>query len=515
MTTSLRSAAWVAALLVGTAACTADDDALPPGSSPIAAARATEVACPEDITRVVVATPTCTTVTVLEGGADPDRTVSLFVTRIPPAGGVEHEDPVVVVGTELATVPNYGGIAPLADRVRREVIVLDPRGVGHSRPALDCPEVDALSASVIGAATDDEQVRASWTAAVAACHDRLVAQPVDPAAYTQEAMAKDVVQVVRALDLPSWNLVSYGTAGRVALAVLPLDPPGLRSMVLDSPELPTDDARSFALPRTQQAVEAVLELCRAEADCDRTFRLGTKAVVHAVRSLDRDPVVRTIDLSSGSTDVRYDGALLVRLLRYFVGGSASAGPEFTPSGVPALLRTVLDGKLARLDTRVAGQIAGDQPYCLGYFAHCEANHRLSLGVYLSHVCGDLPSYTAPARRQRKAFGVALESGPYADVCRAWPVPPPSQPPADVGASDVPVLVAVGALNPFIDPEGLRRGLAPLTRLQFLVHPTAGHNIVGSQACVADARTAWLDNLAMEVADACADAPPPDFYPSIE
>jgi len=509
MMTMLRHATRVAVLLAGTTACTADETPKPP--APVVA----EVTCPQDIARVVVATPSCATVTVREGGSDPDRSISLFVTRIQPAGGVEHADPVVVIGTDLATVPNYGGIAPLADRVGREVIVLDPRGVGHSTPTLDCPEVDALSASVIGAATDDEQVRASWTAAVAACHARLVAQPVDPAAYTQEAMAKDVVQVVRALDLPSWNLASYGTAGRVALAALPMDPPGLRSMVLDSPELPTDDARTFALPRTQQAVEAVLDLCRADADCDSRFRLGTGAVVHAVRSLDRHPVVRTIDLSSGTTDVRYDGALLVRLLRYFVGGSASAGPEFTPQGVPALLRTVLDGELTRLDTRVAGQITGDQPYCLGWFAHCEANHRLALGVYLSHLCGDLPSYTAPARGQRMAFGVALESGPYADVCRAWPVPPPSQPPADVGASDVPVLVAVGALNPFIDPEGLRRGLAPITRLQFLVHPTAGHNIVGSQPCAAEARTAWLDDLSIEVDDACTKAPLPDFFVSIE
>lgn len=75
--------------------------------------------------------------------------------------------------------------------------------------------------------------------------------------------------------------------------------------------------------------ETVLRLTAALGSIQtaiQTFRLGTGAVVHAVRSLDRDPVVRTIDLPSGTTDVRYDGALLVRLLRYFVGGSASAGP---------------------------------------------------------------------------------------------------------------------------------------------------------------------------------------------
>ncbi len=521
MVTTLRHAALVAVLLAGTAACTTDEPpAAPNRNGPAGSAGAatlTEVDCPDDIARVVVATPTCATVTVPEGGADPDREISLFVTRIPPAGGVGHADPVVVVGTDLATVPNYGGIAPLADRVGREVIVLDPRGVGHSTPTLDCPEVDALSSAAIGAATDDDQVRASWTAAVAACHARLVDEQVDPAAYTQDAMAKDLVAVVGALGLPSWNLASYGTAGRVALAALALDPPGLRAVVLDSPELPTDDVRTFAAARTRRSVAAVLDLCRADADCERRFRLGARAVTRAVSSLDRDPVLRTIDPPSGSVDVLYDGALLVRLLRYFVGGSASAGPEFTPQGVPALLRTVLDDRLDGLDTRVAGQIAGDQPYCLGWFAHCESNHRLALGVYLSHVCGDLPPYVAPTTQsgRRTAFEVAFASGPYVEPCGAWPVPPPSRPPSAVGASDVSVLVAVGALNPFLDPDGLRRGLAPLTDLQLLVHPTAGHNIVGSQACVAEARTAWLDDPTVAVEDACVDAPPPEFFASIE
>jgi len=67
------------------------------------------------------------------------RSIRVHVTIVRAPKHNPHDDPVLVTG--WANQPNYGGIAPLAQRVRRDVIMVDTRGTGHSVPALDCPEV--------------------------------------------------------------------------------------------------------------------------------------------------------------------------------------------------------------------------------------------------------------------------------------------------------------------------------------------------------------------------------------
>ena len=94
---------------------------------------------------------TCGYLTVPEDRTEAGREVRLFVARIQPPE-VMHEDPMLVAGSDLANLPNYGGVAPLAQRVGREVIIMDTRGVGHSEPSLACPEVDEIRAAALSSA---------------------------------------------------------------------------------------------------------------------------------------------------------------------------------------------------------------------------------------------------------------------------------------------------------------------------------------------------------------------------
>ena len=72
--------------------------------------------------------------------SNPDgRTIQLFAVRIEPAGGQPSSDP-VLVADDFGEPPGYADNAGLAQRVNREVILLDQRGTGPSEPNLDCPE---------------------------------------------------------------------------------------------------------------------------------------------------------------------------------------------------------------------------------------------------------------------------------------------------------------------------------------------------------------------------------------
>ena len=157
----------------------------------------------------------------------------------------------LVAGTDLGAVPNYGGIAPMAERLGREVVIVDARGTGHSEPALDCQEVEALADDVLAARTDDAGTQADYLDAVDACYERLTDAGVDAAAYNLSEMAADAEDLRRALDIDTWNVTTYGTASRIVFEMLRGAPDGIRAVILDSPELPATDPRTEAADGTR------------------------------------------------------------------------------------------------------------------------------------------------------------------------------------------------------------------------------------------------------------------------
>jgi hypothetical protein len=136
----------------------------------------------------------------------------VFVLKVLPPQGEHPQDPVFMLGCNIGEAAEIGGVTPVAARLHRIEYVMDPRGTGHSRSRLDCPEVDALDDDVATALASDDDVRAEFVAAVKACHDRLASQAVDVASYDVEQAAADVEDLRRALGIPTWNLGSprYG-----------------------------------------------------------------------------------------------------------------------------------------------------------------------------------------------------------------------------------------------------------------------------------------------------------------
>ena len=125
-----------------------------------------------------------------------------------------------MAGTNLATSHQFFDLTQAAERLQRETIIMEPRGVGRSRPSLDCPEIDAISAGALKAGIGDRKVHAAFLDAVSACRTRLSEAGIDVAAYDLSAMAADAEDLRQALGIESWGIMTYGSASLVALAVL-------------------------------------------------------------------------------------------------------------------------------------------------------------------------------------------------------------------------------------------------------------------------------------------------------
>lgn len=484
------TAALAALPLLGVVACTEQD-----ATSRDTAAFA-EVACPEAISTLVVAPATCGYLTVpvdrAADGAD-SAAIRLFVTRVPAPEAGADAAPLFVAGTDLGDVPNLAGIAPMAQRTGRDVIVLHPRGTGLSTPTLECPELSALRGTVLAAGTADPTVREAYFDAVEGCHRRLVADGVDPAHYGVEAMAADAEDLRRALGADAWDVVSFGTSSRVALQLVRIAPEHVRSLLLDSPEWPGLDPRAAAATATTEALSAVLEACAHDAACRAIAPPGRDAVSTALDRFEAKPVtVAARTPGGGSTPVRFDAGRLLQVLRHQLTGD-SVGGLYRAEGVPVLLSAVLDGRTDELAV-LADALVGDDPYCDGYVSGCSRDGRGLNGVDLTVLCRDIAPFAAdpvftPAR---SGFATAFDDSPYWEVCARWPVAPAEGDVAAPVVSDVPVLAMVGAFNPSVRPSTVRTGLSGFHRLTVLVDPAGGSNVMPRTDCMLGLRQHFLD-----------------------
>src|SRR5690349_10220213 len=100
-----------------------------------------------------------------------------------------------------------------------DVIFIDQRGTGYSKPSLQCPEYIDVQHMTDQQLTPDQQVT-QQNSALIQCHDRLARSGIKLSAYTTYSDAADVHDLIEALNYKLVNLygVSYGT--RLALEVM-------------------------------------------------------------------------------------------------------------------------------------------------------------------------------------------------------------------------------------------------------------------------------------------------------
>ncbi|HEX9311287.1 MAG TPA: hypothetical protein VGA30_00480, partial [Actinomycetota bacterium] len=167
-----RALAAGAVVLAITTACTGRGSTEPPpgGSSKATFAPSAAAAkCPDDIESSVLGPHACGYLTVLEDRTRPHGPkIRLFYLRVQPEGGPTEPEPITSVGQEIGQPPDYGSNAGIAASSGRELILLDQRGVGHSKPSLACPEVDEVAGDLVTHPLSSASVRNAFDEAVSA-----------------------------------------------------------------------------------------------------------------------------------------------------------------------------------------------------------------------------------------------------------------------------------------------------------------------------------------------------------
>jgi pimeloyl-ACP methyl ester carboxylesterase len=426
----------------GLAACTSDSSE----NQKHAVTKLRHIECPDDVEAAVLDQHSCAVVDLPDGS-------TIFVLRVEPPSP-SAANPIVVLGTDLGTTPDYGGLAPIAQRTGRVALITDLPGTAHSTPLLDCPEVSALSAP---AASDPAGALRGVVAAVSGCKDRLTAAGAHPNDVSVARAATALHQVVTALGTPKVVALSTGTTGTVGVAWAQQHPEDLEAMVLDTP-LFTDPS---LVKRSDAMIAAVAQDCAADRGCKRKYGDVKVTWSSALQSLRSHPLY-----ASGTTRVQIDDTLLRRAI-IWLSGRSQGGAGL----IPSLISDAAAGNTNGLLDEYAYDLARTSPYCAGYLPKCQFG-ALTYGAALSYNC--------PAMTHNPV---------WTDVCTAWGTPAGDAFTDEV--VNVPTLVLLGRYDGFTTTADTKAALAPaIPDAFYLVTQAGAHNVLGQQ-CMREIRTSWL------------------------
>jgi pimeloyl-ACP methyl ester carboxylesterase len=244
--------------------------------------------------------------------------VRLPVVIVPSKSQPPQPDPIVY----MAGGPGANAIAQAQDLVnvglnqKRNLIIMNQRGVAYTEPDLACPEIDGAYAEALGLPSDSQAAMTMHVAATKACHDRLTAAGVDLSAFNTSENAADFADLRQALNLEQWNVygLSYGTT--LALSLLRDHPAGIRSLIIDAVLPPAAVSLGWTWTNANEAINNIFRACADQPACAAKYGdLSTKFTAQ-VQKLEAQPLTLTVTVpgTKTSTKVVLDGGALVNWL---------------------------------------------------------------------------------------------------------------------------------------------------------------------------------------------------------
>lgn len=399
----------------------------------------------------------------------PDPVV--FLQGGPGGGGV-------MLASQLASV----FVAPILES--RDFITYDQRGTGLSTPALNCPEITALTSEDVVANYSIEELGVRSTQAFAECADRLRGQGIDLSQYTSAASARDLAAMLNVLGVEQANFLggSYGT--RLAQTVARDFPERVRSLILDSP-IPVDyNIFEVQGPKFRLALDALFAACADDPVCAAAYPNLETMLFDAVDALNRAPAQLELSnpLTGETVSATVDGVDVLAGV-FFLMQQSSLIPT-----VPATIAAVSEGDLSALT------VALTIPLIL--------TDQINIGMFLSVNCAEEAAFTtaekldaeAALHPELQAFAQYSISGggqQTIDICRQWGAaqlgPIENQP----VVTDIPTLILAGQFDPATPPAFGEALLPNLANGELVVIPGAGHTPSIGGGCPLEIITSFL------------------------
>lgn len=413
--------------------------------------------------------------------------IDLFVVRIGSQDFVETPPLLVLAGGP--------GDAASADidfwlstelHTEHDIILVDQRGTGHSRPSLDCPE---------SSETDDNV----W---IAACRDRLARQGINVSNYDAMSTVLDIHELLVALELEQVNLYGSSYGSRLALLLANSAPERIRSMTLDGVYPPSRHDLAELPMNVERSLERLFQDCAGIPACHRLYPDLRQQFYRIVLELNESPA--ELYYLGESTGAYMDGdgfALrIATYLRY-------------PIALP-----FLPGLIASIDMGFHGLIFWIDGFVMAEYWNDDAAAH-SEGAYFSVRCPEdllLPASELWPQRDEETVSVIADAlRPIVEdqraQCAAWKLPPASSPATLEFVSDVPALLLSGAYDSATPPHWADVAAENLNTGWHFIFPNVSHGVLEDEPCAVEIMREFLSSPQGAPEALCFDAlGPPAF-----
>ncbi len=365
----------------------------------------------------------------------------------------------------------------------RHLVFLDQRGTGGSN-ALNC-EFDE---SAIEVALDIEQT----DRLLRECHAKLDAAVQH---YTTGDAAEDLEALRLHLGFGPVNLIggSYGT--RMAQVYLRAFPAAMRSVVIDGVVPTRLRLGAEHAEKLDQSIETLLRRCAEDTDCSARFPgLEASFVELKQRYAESADSVQVTNPRTGIAEsVEFGGDMLATSLRFLA---------YSPTSQMMIPYLIHEAATTGSPERLAAQamITTDQ-----------LSEEIAIGLNFSVGCSeDWPYWPADRNSSGTLLGDSFTEL-YGKVCSWWPSKPVGPEFHQPFASEVPMLILSGELDPVTPPEYGAEAAAQFSNSLHLIGAGRGH-IVMTQPCFGRIITEFVDQASVDGLDTeCIDALGPEPF----
>jgi pimeloyl-ACP methyl ester carboxylesterase len=383
----------------------------------------------------------------------------------------------------------------------RDLIFFDQRGVGHSQPSLDCPELNDTYVRLLDSTFDWRRYQEHEVQLLIACADRLRGAGRDLSAYNSLASAADLEELRLALGYESWNLLAFSYGTRLALTTMREYPQGIRSVVLDSPlplqvDLDDDFARNF-----YNSLNLLFERCQLDVQCAQSFPDLKTRYWALVNHLASEPLSTLIvhPQNGQAIEAIIDGNRLIEFTR---------GALYRMDLIPLLPRIIVDLERGLVNHHLRNFVAQQLVIPL----------LISEGMSNSVWCSE----EAPFRRTASETveteelpGFLHDHHRIGDqagqlICEAWQARPAPAVENEPVTSAIPTLLIVGDYDPVTPPVYARLAAATLSSSQVVEFPGVGHLPYFARQCARNTAGAFFVDPIATLDTGCVDASRPFF-----
>jgi pimeloyl-ACP methyl ester carboxylesterase len=455
--------------------------------------------CPFDIDNLAPAR--CGRIELPGRGADAGYTVEIAFARFVATGDEEdlQNDPVVYLhggpGGSILDDADYWYDSIVAPHIEhRDVILYDQRGGGRSTKLPACTEATTSTDAFFEEPAPHDELAAPFLTALAKCADRLAQRRgVDLTAYSSAANAQDLVDLMWALGVQTYNLhgSSYGT--RIAQTVLRDNPAGIRSVTL-SGVYPIAENLMGSIPQSLEAsLDHVFTACANTQACNDALPDPWRALEDLVSRLDERPLSFTLGSGIGSWALHFAGTDLLNGIHNFVYVGSDA------VSIPDLLIDERDGDDRRLRRLAATSVFSS----------------VDVAPFVLVQCADEARFTTPDQLNRQIdhpFLNATDAAPSLNgrdaltICDSWDHAETPAHENDVVTWETPTLLLSGALDP-ITPQWWAESLASELPNARLVRFAGASHDSDEGSCAINIIGAFVETPEVPPAAGCAVGPP--------